>query len=778
VDKRNFFFGETVTEATLDQSFDWAEDADQALASDTGMVGIHLGLVVSEQAVPDLTVQITGGAATGPSGERIYVSAPTTTVSCAVDRYGQATDVGVPGEERWCALYARFTRNATDPAVDDNGVTVYTKQYEAVEFLLEQGTAAVIPTATRPALLADAVHLCDFKLVNAQTAVTNGDLDLTRRQDWLRLVLSNLSTTVVYGTPQAACEALWTAMDALADSTGGALVGVADYTTANAHVTWAGATSQDALEATADAIDGHIVGAAPNHPASAISTAAIAGTPESEAAPSTTQAVLANVFTHLNARTERATNERVTASWDVFGDAGGATSDSIGRVRGEVITGSIAGGSWPRDTTLANIASRMSRAPWIKNLCSPTLAANTINLGGVPIASHAMVVRDSLLYTGRQRRIIAVVAQTVGSAGAGTAGACYLVDPHDPATLVANPTLGGLPTGGGRTWAAMSACSSGAVLFVQYYDPITTGWRVQAYDATSDLLPVASGWPATGIDPTPGFTGAPGAGSTRMRTNRIVMASSTKVATLNGHVVLSAAGRPALSIFNAADGGALAVGLGDVATGATVITSGGLCSDGTNLYFTTVANGTGVTTLNSAIIATLAGRASWTLHNLGTASGASENYCQDLCWTGESVVAPCEDGTLKATSTDNLYGLMTVWAATPIVNKLRWVAFDGLNVWAFGVADYGGNVGLSLDASLMHHPAMTGGSTLGLADVARVVSLMRLEEQDTLFLADPADIGAAVWDGDAIWSCLNDGQVASSPEMLGYIRAIRASSRR
>jgi hypothetical protein len=323
VDKRDHFFGETVTEATLDQSFDWAEDADQALASDAGMVGIHLGLAVSEQAVPDLTVQITGGAATGPSGERIYVAAPTTTVSCAVDRYGQPTTVGMAGWERWCALYARFTRNATDPAVDDNGVTVYTKQYEAVEFLVEQGVDALIGAATRPALLADAVHLCDFRLVNAQTAVTNGDLDLTRRGDWLRMVLGNLSTTVVYGTPQAACEALWTAIDALAASTGGALVGVADYTTANAHVTWAGATAQDALEATADAIDGHIVGAAPNHPASAISTAVIAGTPESEAAPSTVQAVLTNVFTHLNARTERSESELIAGDWR-FGNVSAA----------------------------------------------------------------------------------------------------------------------------------------------------------------------------------------------------------------------------------------------------------------------------------------------------------------------------------------------------------------------------------------------------------------------------------------------------------------------
>lgn len=779
MDKREFYFGQVVTDSELDGSFDWAEEADRNLAMDAGLVGINAGLVVSEQAVPDLTVQITAGTAMSSTGERIAVATPSTTVDCSVDRYGQATAVtGGAGFQKYLAIYARFARTATNPAVDDNGVTVYTRQYEAMEFLVEQGAEAN-PTATRPALLTDAVHLGDVLLVHAQTAITNTDLSFTRRGDWVREVLTNLGTTAVYGSAAAACAALWQAIDSLAGDAGGDAVGVADYTTANAAVTWASATVQDALEATADAIDGHVVGGAPNHPASAISTAVIAGSPESEAAPSTVQAVLTNVIGHLNARTERAINERVTAHWDMAGDTSGATSDSLSRIRGEVLTGTLSGGSWPRDATLNDISRRI---PGNRNLHSPIGENNAIEFGGVPIAGHTLIVRDSGLYTGRQRRLIAIVDHVAGAAGTGAGSGCYLVDPADPATLVAaSAGLAGLPTGGGRTWKAMSVCSSGSALYVQFYDAVTGAWRVQGYDLSTDAMLKITAWPATGVDPTPSYTGTPGAVGSRVRTYAMCIASATRLALLNGHIHLTGAAGTALTMMNLSDGGSVAYGSGDVTTASNIITSGGLCSDGTYLYFTTVDNSTGVTTVSSAQVSSPgAGRASFLKRNLGTASGATENFCHCMVWTGETVVCPCEDGTVEFIWTQGIPTALYVSRAKPTyIKKLRWACYDGLHVWLFGTWDntgleVAGVAALRMDAASEHVPTFVGGVDL----MATPMSTMTYEEALYDPIADPRNLGPAIWDGDAIWQVLSDGKAVNSGSHRGIIRAIRASSRR
>lgn len=775
MDKRDFYYGEIVTEATLDQSFDWAEDADQNLAAETGMEGIHTGLTVAEQAVPDLTVAVAGGAATGPDGERIYVAAPSTTVDCSVDRYGTTTAVGGPGNEKYLAIYARFTRNATNPAVDDNGVTVYTRQYEAAEFLVEQGVEAIIPTAVRPALLADAVHLADVRLVAGQIAITNADLTVTRRGDWVREVLTNLGSVAVYGTPQAACAALWQAIDALASATGADNVGADDYTTANAHVTWAAASVQDALEATADAIDGHIVGGAPNHPASAISTAVIAGTPESEAAPSEVQAVLANVFTHLNARTERNTIERVTQPWDIGSDTTETEDDTRSRMRGSILIGTIAGGSWGKFVDLEDIAARLY--PGSYPLGSPMAASNSILLPGISIAGTAMVVRASTVHTSKQRRLIAIMTDALGVAGTGISGTCRLYDPHNPAAAaVATVALGSLPTAAGARWKARAMCSSGTELFVLFYDTVNQAWRVQAYDATSNTLPRVTAWPATGIDPTPGFTGPEGAGMAIPRSVSICMASATKVATCNGWVLLSAGGRPALSVFNAADGGGLVSGDGDVTPAANVAPSGGLCSDGTYLYWTSqMGTATFNCVLQSAQISSPgSGRGGWTTHSLGVATGVTKSRCHSLAWTGEAVFAPVEDGSMYATSTVSPSSVKSTFGAHGSIAALGYAAFDGLRVWALGKGTTDGLVAIGVDASWAH----TFDTGLDLSEIgARYVSLMRLDEAATV-PPDVSDMGPMLFDGDAIWATLNDGQDLGSAGMLGYTRAIRASSRR
>jgi len=290
----------------MDQAFDWAQQADWDQNEDLKLNGITTALGVTEDAPPSLAVVVAGpGTAYGKDGERIRMSDTVVNKDMSLDEYGSATTVLGALNERWVSLFIRFKRNATDPAVDGNSVTVYTKQQESYELFVRQASEQVAGTNTKPAVMTDAILLCDIQLIFGQTTITNAGISLIRREDYTRKTGTTISDLVA-GDPKTAIEWLYSALDTfsvpaalpfsfaatwfgsvavgtgvtdvdaaleaivadLAASTGSAKVGAADVSTT--YVSWSGVSVQGALSEIATATSAHIAGGAPAHAATAI----------------------------------------------------------------------------------------------------------------------------------------------------------------------------------------------------------------------------------------------------------------------------------------------------------------------------------------------------------------------------------------------------------------------------------------------------------------------------------------------------------------------------
>jgi hypothetical protein len=322
----DWFFGQYVSQAEMDEAFWWAELADHAISADAGLVGIQEAMVVSQHSpAPDMTVDISGpGVATDRTGQRCYCADAVTNLDCSVDEYGVATAVTVPGEERYLGIFVRFNREYTLPMVDRNGVTVYTHQTEGLQFFVRQGTPAGTGTASKVALLSNALLLMDVLVPFGATQILDGlppggNMEIERREDWVRATfgVTYAISSFAAGTPGAGVAALlaylnehvsdlglfhegdvieFLATGAWADASeivatdvsaaineivadlaafaGAARVGSAAYTTAGGYCDLADGDIQAALVDIADAVDGHIGGGAPAHPASAVTFSA------------------------------------------------------------------------------------------------------------------------------------------------------------------------------------------------------------------------------------------------------------------------------------------------------------------------------------------------------------------------------------------------------------------------------------------------------------------------------------------------------------------------
>lgn len=192
----DFFFRQKVEEGELDEAFQAVEDAVNAIMVDHRMVGIVTGLVVTQQASPNLTVQVSGpGVAFDQIGQRISI-ASTQNVNCVVDENGINTAVAAPGNQRYISIFAEFDRTLTDPRLDGNANTVYYDRAESFKLNVANGAESVTPT--RPALRSDQVLLADILLSYGTTTITTGMISTTRRED--AYVLADTPNTLRGGT--------------------------------------------------------------------------------------------------------------------------------------------------------------------------------------------------------------------------------------------------------------------------------------------------------------------------------------------------------------------------------------------------------------------------------------------------------------------------------------------------------------------------------------------------------------------------------------------------
>lgn len=225
----DYFYRQKVTEAELDQGFDYLEQADRALVSDLGMIGIAAGGGVAQHAgTPDLTVDVAGSTTIyDKSGQRILISS-LQNVSLATDESAVSTNVVTPGNTKVVSLFAKFTRTLSDPRVDGNSATVYFQRQEGFLFRVMQGAeSAGTPTPVAPQT--DSILLVDATRSYGQTQILNADLSVVRREDAYRLT-SGTPYTIVAGTAKAAITNLLTyANGHVAGSSGRHAAAAIDY---------------------------------------------------------------------------------------------------------------------------------------------------------------------------------------------------------------------------------------------------------------------------------------------------------------------------------------------------------------------------------------------------------------------------------------------------------------------------------------------------------------------------------------------------------------------
>lgn len=139
MDRFDFYFEQLVTQADMDEAFDFAESADQALQSDNGYVGIVQGLEVNEAfPTPNLTADIPAGVAYDQVGQRCFVSG-TQNLDLSVDSNSVPTTVAGVGNEKWLSIFIAFDRALSDPRVDGNGVPLQYRREESFQFIVDQG---------------------------------------------------------------------------------------------------------------------------------------------------------------------------------------------------------------------------------------------------------------------------------------------------------------------------------------------------------------------------------------------------------------------------------------------------------------------------------------------------------------------------------------------------------------------------------------------------------------------------------------------------------------
>jgi hypothetical protein len=205
--RRDFYFRQKVTEAELDGAFAELENADRAITSDLGFIGVAVGLAVAQQVSPNLTVLISGpGVAYDQTGQRVAIPS-SQTLNCAVDEDAVNTAVVTPGNSRILSIFIEFDRTLSDPRVDGNSATVYYNRAESYRLNVAAGAEAVSPTA--PVLRSDQVLLADITIAYGATQIVNGNISVARRE-WAIKTTSGVAVGV--GTVEEAIQALASAV--------------------------------------------------------------------------------------------------------------------------------------------------------------------------------------------------------------------------------------------------------------------------------------------------------------------------------------------------------------------------------------------------------------------------------------------------------------------------------------------------------------------------------------------------------------------------------------
>lgn len=224
MDRRDAYFKQLVSEGDIDEMFDLVEAADRNYVIDGGLVGVYTGLAVAEAGVPNLTVQVSGGAAYDQTGQRTAIVGAQI-VPVAVDKDNVTTEVAGVGNSKTISVFIKFKRTLSNPKNDGNNVVVQYNRNESFEFIVEQSDEGLSPTA--PSLKADALLLADIERAFGQTVIEDANISFARRQWAIRVEAGDFS--IGAGRVEEAFQAVVTQLDVLKDDLeangGAALIG-------------------------------------------------------------------------------------------------------------------------------------------------------------------------------------------------------------------------------------------------------------------------------------------------------------------------------------------------------------------------------------------------------------------------------------------------------------------------------------------------------------------------------------------------------------------------
>jgi hypothetical protein len=183
MDRRRVYAGQYVTFEEWRQIDDDTEKADWNIVKDNGLPGIVRGLLVQEQAVPNLTVKVTAGEAYDKNGKRVVVASDISSVDVSVDSSSVSTQVAGAGNARVVSVFIEAARTDSNPKTDETSTQVNYDSVEAYKITVVQGSEVTNPPAHTdyPALDANKVLLADIIRTFGDTTINTADIRMITR---------------------------------------------------------------------------------------------------------------------------------------------------------------------------------------------------------------------------------------------------------------------------------------------------------------------------------------------------------------------------------------------------------------------------------------------------------------------------------------------------------------------------------------------------------------------------------------------------------------------
>lgn len=307
------------------------------------------------------------------------------------------------------------------------------------------------------------------------------------------------------------------------------------------------------------------------------------------------------------------------------------------------------------------------------------------------------------------------------------------------------------PTG---SWLCVGFCTDNTSIYGLFQDSGgTSPVQIQAWDIST--WDVKTGWGSTGTQITSSGSIAPGL----QKLDLLIMASSTRLATLNPWTTISASTSDAISIINISTGTIVDSAAGDAPTAVSAKASGGICSDGTNVFFAayesstqyhlcsaTIANpqtGCGGTGFPRSLTANFESNA---LISCGPElivcildrSSGTEVATDEVILTFNSSAANKNEILLGQNS-----------ASTPVLGEDLYLGrclggvFDGINLWLYGAT----NTNLELTLIKIDAAKLSWLTAVGNEQLGDICSYFKLNS--TYYTA--SDNLSLIFDGRDIW---------------------------